>query len=962
MSRPRLLIEEWLPARAIGIECMRERGSSSALAPHTYLHVWWARRPLVASRAAVLGSLLPADFDHARFERLLGFGKPSEDLIQIRDLMDMGKRVKGGFGCGRAFSNQISPDSIQLALDVMNDLWDELPIVMDPMAGGGSIPLEAARLGIGAIAGELNPVACSVLEATVVYPFQFDSDLVIKVRDWGKEWEKRVSKRMLGIYAHEEKGTLVHAFIFARTVPCPDTGHPTPLVPDWHLLKPKNKLQKHVVAMPVNIDKQTGHWEIEIRPAHDGIPDPTYYGGKGHSLFDKDASISSQYIKSHAQLGHLRSWLYAVAVKTPKGLTFRNPTKDDLNALKAAEEELNRVRPEWERENVIPTEEYPAITTDPRPRVYGMPKWADLFSPRQLLAAGVLVQELRKLKPEIVSNEGQKQADVIEHLLAFALDKLLNYNCILASWHAPRQVIRSVFDRHDYSFKATYTEMAITIEGVGLAWAIDQMLDSYEKLATLPRFKRDSQNPLVYSGSATNLSSFEGKSITAVVIDPPYQGNVQYAELADFFYVWLKRTQGHRRPEWFSTYLCDYAEEAVTNTSRFRRNGKSASEGYKEAQQFYQQKMTDIFLEARRVLRDDGVLTVMFTHKAQEAWEALFESIVSAGFTITATWPIKTESEHSLHQAKKNAAQSTVILVARKREPGAGRAWFDEDFKQEIRERVRSAANRLEKQGLNPVDQLVGTFGPAMEVYSRYDEVRDPEEGPIGVDRAIDLAAEAVSDWRLKKLAERGLTGVDPPSQFCLLCWDVLQAGEFRFNEAKLLGNAVGMDVDRLYDLGLTKKKSDNVIMLSAQERRRSNPVTYEEQLSLIGEARRRGRGSGRKIHADDEMFEYAIDMAHALVLRFQESGGETGGGIGSCKSMALHMGWGKDSAVARLIEALVKAAPPAVRFPGKKGKQTAAEKFPEFRAWHSILKPVFDLEPPEWKEPKEVEQIRLEV
>lgn len=271
--------------------------------------------------------------------------------------------------------------------------------------------------------------------------------------------------------------------------------------------------------------------------------------------------------------------------------------------------------------------------------------------------------------------------------------------------------------------------------------------------------------------------------------------NVQYSELADFFYVWLKRSQGHRRPEWFSSLLCENTEEAVRNDTWFRAGTKSAKEAASAAQAHYQSLMTKIFAEAHRVLREDGALTVMFTHKKQEAWEALFASLIEAGFTITATWPVKTESEHSLHQAKKNAAQSTVILVARVRTAHAGTGYFDTAMQARIRAVAQGAAERLAAEGLNPVDQLVGSFGPAMEVFSAYDQVRTDTGEPVGVAAAIDIAADAVADWRIRQLAKGGLQGVEAEAQFALLCWATLGAAEFRFNEAKILGHAVGMDV-----------------------------------------------------------------------------------------------------------------------------------------------------------------------
>ena len=412
---------------------------------------------------------------------------------------------------------------------------------------------------------------------------------------------------------------------------------------------------------------------------------------------------------------------------------------------------------------------------------------------------------------------------------------------------------------------------------------------------------------------------------------------MQYSELADFFYVWLKRTQGHRHPDRFATYLCDHDEEAVVNVSRFRDAGAAVKGAREKARAHYRELMTGTFRECHRVLQDDGVLTVMFTHKKQEAWEALFTSLIHSGFTITATWPVKTESENSLHQAKKNAAQSTVFLVARKRDPEAGVGYFDRAMQQEIRKRAESAADRLQKEGLNAVDQLVGSFGPALEVYSRHAEVRTDTGDEVGVDRAIDIASDAVSNWRIQQLATRGLAGVEPEGKFALLCWDVLGAAEFRFNEAKLLGHAVGMDVTQLAAAGLVKRTADKVNIQSAKDRRRDKAIEDADDAGKAG-----------KVHPNDTAYKTAIDGCHVLALRYAEAGGSTAG-LGAGRSLARQQGWDKDSAVARLMAALVQAAPAGVRI--ERGSTSAAAKFPEFRAWHALLFPLFGLPAPDWTE-----------
>jgi len=955
MNPPRVLIEEWLPAAAIGVECMRER-STGLNPPNARLHVWWARRPLCASRAAVLGSLLPADFPRDVFERLLGFWGSSAQIVDAQKILDSAKiagvRVDNPHG-ERAFKRPIQYGDLEKAHQATKKIWGEGIVVMDPMAGGGSIPLESARLGFHTIANEYNPVACSILEATVDYPFRFGEKLAENARLWGDELRKRFNTRMQRFYP---KTGIVPplCYIFARTVPDPD--HPdwhTPLVPDWHLLKSKGD-KSRIVAEPV-VDKDRGTWKIQVREVGKragqlrDVPKPTYSGGKGISIFT-GSQIPADYIKAKAQAGEMRSALYAIAVKTPQGLRFYPPEATDLRALEDAEKELSKVIVSWKNNNIIPTEQYPKVSSDERPRLYGMPNWSDMFSPRQLLAMGTLVEELRNLRPEIIKAEGKDLGEAVVHLLAFVINKFLNRNCNQTRFEPSHAVIVGKMDRHDYAFKSTFAEMAPCNSGSGLDWAIDNVLEAYEDISNFSKYK-NARSVEVTLGSATNLSNISDKSITAIIVDPPYADNVQYAELANFFYVWLKRTQGHRHPEWFSTYLCDQDQEAVENISRHRNSSGKTKDAKAEAHAFYQNMMTECFKEFRRILRDDGVLTVMFTHKKQEAWEALFDSLIRAGFCITATWPIKTESEHSLHQAKKNAAQSTVLLVTRKRQAGAGIGYFDSAMREEIRRKARLSAERLQKEGLNPVDQLVGSFGPAMEVYSRFDSVKTDTGIPIAVGKAIDEASEAVSSWRIDQLAAKGLEGVEPEGKFYLLCWDVLGAAEFRFNEAKLLGHAVGMDVDQLMAAGLIEKTGEKITILPVAKRRRSKALEQDEiEQTLFGpvtKEKKRSKEDTLKVHPNDPVFRTALDACHALALRFIEAGSPAAG-IGSAKALVRQQKWTKDGPVSRLMEALVRATPEALRF--EAGKRSAAAEYPEFRAWQALLEPLFGITPPEWK------------
>ncbi len=398
-GKPRVLIEEWLPAAAIGVECIRER-STGQQPPDKRLHVWWARRPLTAARAAVLGSLLPADFPRDVFERLLGFGLPSGELVRIRRLMDAGVRIPGGFGVGRAFTRELPDRDLDRARAAMRTLWGDDVAVIDPMAGGGSIPLEAARLGLRSLANEYNPVACSVLEATTDYPFRYGPELGRARPALGTRMAEAHRTEARQVLSKTQGRPRACVYLRAhRAVP----GH-----------RPRDAAGSGLVAAQAEGRAagggRTGGGQegrapgrIRVREVGEGrgqlrqAPLPTYKKGKGVSLFSGNL-IPAEYIKAKAQAGEMGSRLYAVAVKTPQGLTFEPPEQADLDAIDVAAKELAKHRTRWERENVIPTERIPAGDKTGEPLARGIPTWADMFSARQLLGMGVLVEELRALR------------------------------------------------------------------------------------------------------------------------------------------------------------------------------------------------------------------------------------------------------------------------------------------------------------------------------------------------------------------------------------------------------------------------------------------------------------------------------------------------------------------------------------------------------------------------------------
>ena len=960
-GRRRLLIEDWMPARAVGIECLREENFfGGRFPPLKVMHVWWARRPLAVSRAAVLLSLLPTDADRALVERILGLHGGSEAVVRAADALaharQTGVSIPNPSG-PRAFEAPVAPGDIAASLSLLSATWGEVPTVLDPMAGGGSIPLEATRLGLRSFGSDYNPVAATVMRATTDHPFRFGPKLAVRAKHWGAIWEQRIASRLRQFYSGD--GNVANTLLFARTVPCPETGHPTPLVPVWSLLKPAT------VAVPVDIDSATGYWRTEIRQVGTlpgeiaTAPERTYTRGGGRSLFGNRPVFDSGYVQGHAQSGRMGQVLYAVAVKDPR-LRFRPPTDADLAALASAETELARLKPGWERDGILPVASIPDGDKTKEPLRAGANRWTDLFAPRQLLAMGILVEELRRLEPEIDRAEGE-MATAIVTLLAFIVDKVGDYNSFMSTWEKTKQSIGHTFAGHDFSFKPRFTEMPLTVAGGGLSWAITNVISQSGRLAALPSAPH-AQPATVAFGSATNLVDHEDGSITAVVVDPPYYDNVQYSELADYFYVWLSRTIGNREPTWFLTGLCPNGDEAVANTERQkasieRRDGHAArpAEAKAAAHAFYERLMLASFRECRRVLRPDGVMTVMFTHTRQEAWVALATAIRDAGFTVTATWPVATESTSSVHIRGVNAAQSTVLLVARPRPTGVGTGYW-EGLRPRVLQKARETAARLEGEGITGVDQLVGSFGPAIGVASEFDDVRDVTGRTIGFETVIATAAEGVGAWRAEQLvasASRSaggaaaFAGIDALSRAVLVWWGTFRRGSVGFDEALLLTRGLGMDVQALVDAGLVAKDGGAIVIRSASERRRDSPVDA-------------GIDGGGRVHPQDRTYGTAIDACHALALAGLEGMATVALAPGAMAPGATEAGRGMASAIwqrlpgsqrtqaGALLSALVAGAPVAARH----GAGVSA--YPEFGVWRSLHAHLGLGEPPEWKAPSQ--------
>ncbi len=498
--------------------------------------------------------------------------------------------------------------------------------------------------------------------------------------------------------------------------------------------------------------------------------------------------------------------------------------------------------PEWQALDLVPSETVPSEINDDRPIQYGMPLWRDLFSPRQLFGHCTAVEVFREM---LLEEEAHGLSDLTRATfvyLALSLDKLRDYNSRMTRWHSKRETMVNTFDRHDFAFKWSYAEMAPLVEGLGYDWAVEQTAKCIGELVKLTGgdaeldllshagpVTRNRAEVSITCRSGDNLAHVADASVDVVVMDPPYYDNVMYAELSDFFYVWLKRTAGHVVPDLFTRRLTDKENEAVANPAKFKdQKGAKALAG-----RDYQERMARIFEECRRVLKPNGVMTLMFTHKATGAWDALTTGLMQAGFTISASWPINTEAEGSLHIKDKSAANSTIFLVCRPRQEGVdGDANYWEDVEPLVARAVRERVAEFQSGGIAGVDLYLASFGPALEEFSKhwplkrgtprpepasrkrrkqadiFDELFDPYA--VSPEDALEAARREVKTWRLNQLMHmRGKDDLDPVTSWFVLAWDAFKAPVFAYDEGLRLARAVGANLDSLVGRLCEKKGSD---------------------------------------------------------------------------------------------------------------------------------------------------------
>ena len=901
MNRPPVFIEKIMPVKLLNQQVYYEHGGN----PFKGLHRWYSRKPLSFSRASVLASLLPADISMEEFEYLLGL-HPEKDGINVKKKEPIklyktpptsriiekleeycdkvwGKRkpvVLDAFAGG----GSIPFEAARYGLNVLAS--DLNPVAVVTMKAAMEYPLKFGADLQQDIDKWVKFVGDEAQDRLAeFFPCQGIQNSKFKVQNDSSESEK------------------VQNYLWAHTVVCPHCESVVPLSPNWWLYKrpEKQNLHKWYAVKPipnpkekrvdfelirgkkgkgttiiVEKNKENKNKEVQNRESNNSATSVTSELLNSSEEYDPSTTttisrgvgkcpnctsvIEDDVIKSQAKSSGLGHQLYAVAYKEGKGgLQFRIPTNLDIEGVAKAEAYLKEKLESFEVSNIVPDVEVTHGHETERLFSIGIDKWHKFFNPRQLLTLVTYVEIINEAKSKLEFECEPERVKAIATYLALVLDRCADTNCRLSLWDSSRAGFKRASTQHSLNLMWNYPET----NGQGDLWRLcaDVFASDYTKLCNLfgtnfdrnqiPGFVRafrETPLPDINASSADNLFHISDNSVDTIVTDPPYYSTIQYAELADFFYVWQKRTLGDIFPDLFWSELTDKDREAVANPSRFRNMGASPEE---LAKQDYEAKMQLAFSEYYRVLRDDGVMTVQFNHKESGAWDVLTKSLIDAGFEITASWAVSTENPQNLHQAKKNSVSSTVLLVCRKRDPDAEQAWWD-DLRPEVANLVEQRAPEFEENDITGIDLYLSAFGSALNVFSRSYPILDSSGEEVRPEVAFAEARKAIANYRFRKLVQTDTAGFDPLTQWYLLAWDAFKAREFPFDEARQLALAVGgFDVN---DLAKTYKllasKSGNCTILTPKQRHKK-----------------------RAFSADADNFSnlYLVDALHAIIAIYQE-------------------------------------------------------------------------------------------
>ena len=750
------LAEVDFPIAAVSRHAAREKSIRHGH-PST-LHLWWARRPLASSRAVLLALLLPDPCDPLCPE---AFKEAARALLPAIPRCDPGAGDAGLRGALLRFIADFAnwdlaahPDYLRAGRALVKAAHGgEAPLVVDPFAGGGSIPLEALRLGCEAFASDLNPVACLILKVMLEDIPRRGPGLADELRAAGAEIRDVAAKELADLYPADPDGATPIAYLWARTVRCeaPDCGAEIPLMRSfWLCKKPKRKralrcrIERPEGAPPqVAFEVFEPKAESEVRPGTVTRARATCPCCRAVLPPDRvRAQLAAQRGGADAvfddegqRIGGARMTAVVTLKPGERGRRYRLPTDADHAAVHRARARLAGILDEWERGGrrglcPVPDEPLPPIgTLGFRVQRYGMLRWGDLFTARQKVALVELGTAVKLTSPSVRETG------------AAALSRLADKNASLALWNQIGEKIEHVFGRQALPIVWDFCEVPIFSDSTG------NFFSGVELVAKVVEAWPESKAGQIQSADAI-AHSLPDQASDIWFTDPPYYDAVPYADLSDFFLVWLKRTlPDHpllRDPYDSDNPLSPKQREAVQDETK-------QYEGCPKDRRWFEETMANAFAEGRRVLSDDGIGSVVFAHKTTEGWEALLSGLIRGRWTITASWPIATERPGRLRSQDSAALATSVHLVCRPRPDDAPVGdWAD--VLRELPERVAAWMERLQGEGVRGADLVFACIGPALEIFSRRRAVETADGREVGLPEYLEKVWEVVGRAALEQV------------------------------------------------------------------------------------------------------------------------------------------------------------------------------------------------------------------
>ncbi len=764
------LAEVDFPIAAVSAHSAREKSIRHGH-PST-LHLWWARRPLAACRSMLMALLLPdpcdphcpAAFKDAARRILNQFpGRPQRWDEQLKTDEGLRRAILHEFIADFAnWDNAANPAYLKTARALVKaahspspagrgqgegDALYEPPLVVDPFAGGGSIPLEALRIGCDAFASDLNPVACLINKVLLEDIPRHGPKLAEELRRVGAEIKKQAEKELAEFYPPDPDGARPIAYLWARTVRCeqPNCGCEIPLVRSFWLCKrgSRRRALRYSVKRPRG-SSPTVQFEVFSPRGEEELQDGTVSRAKAtcpacRRVLGPDrvrAQLSEQRGGADTKFrddGRREAGALLLAVVTLRddssGRNYRVATQRDYDNARAAADRLRSILLRWKshgdgRLAPIPTEPTPAGGGSGAGRAfsvqkYGMLRWCDLFTSRQALSLAGIIEIIQR---ETQTNELRQATG---RLLACSIARLADKNASLAVWNQIGEKIEHVFGRQALPIIWDFAEVSIFSDATG---NFESGVELVEKVASalasaIPRTGQIQQ-------ADACESSLPDDACSVIFTDPPYYDAIPYSDLSDFFFVWLRRSLPTlsllRNPFEPANPLSPKVREIVQDET------KRGSDGDLKDNQFFERQMGRAFAEARRTLVDSGIGSVVFAHKTTEGWEALLTGMIRGGWVITGSWPISTERPGRLRAQESAALAASIHLVCRPREDSAHVGDWGEIIR-ELPKRIGDWMERLSDEGIRGADLVFACIGPALELFSKYARVETPDGEEVGL-------------------------------------------------------------------------------------------------------------------------------------------------------------------------------------------------------------------------------------